>query len=1573
VRDEGIDVRALCIDCRHPEGMFGCIGSDESNLTRDIGWHGSTELITVDWWDNIMALAASNSPRRLMIDYCDPDTYSLDRSGVGQRQQLEIMSLRTAFLVGPATFRPSNYPLPRTVISWARHQRRMDGEDKFERVRRVLQETALPMSINITKALSSPPPTSWDIRECDMPSLQRQAYDSCCSHIRGALSSSLGTANMQDDLGPNTYLAVSSALFRLRQICLTSGSLEKIERGEPGPHQVSGTIPFVNTEPCSFGASPPEASSFKMASDNSSQPDIELAEVLLTSSAKFLELMSILRNECGYELECDEAVDALMKPTGKEKPTESYASRPNHRKVVIFANLPRTQWLVSILLGSLGLRHKLIRREFSHSFTGSSGVMAQHNQAALAFSESQHTLAAFNSERATRDKMGIYDSADIIIVSPDSLASWHGGIGVDSADTVISLDEDWSGREMGTLEACMTRWNACTSLRRTPSKMIRLICKDTIEENVFESSDTDNDSSIFQWPLDRSGNHFLYMDIDALVPIYRTASQSRTSKIHLPGLDILRLRGKPLDSVLLSSTELEPLFGKGSNMLFLPLDDGNDCLEKRDDNEITRELFFLRALFELECRETSKDLSESTTDSLSFTRKHHFGSGVLPPEPGLFPEDVMSRSDLQFLSIRNYFERQILLSGRSSSGSGGITLSRLSDTTGIAPNLLPESSTQGGSAMADAWRKSGLGSKPDEMAKALLCYRPIRDGKRGGESVPNLSKTRTGGRFNAYSRIYSSAWDENCVRDGSQGCEPVVFFPPTHPKMQLAPAATTQKPIAHPIKEHDQFSPASSSHMKRKEIDNVNVSGGAGSKRPRIDASAGDADSRQKEDKAAEDATLEKPAEPTKHVPNQAENPPLQSTPKNEKNIVPSAGPSEISTTPEHEEEGYKEDDYGLLGRGVLPLPADSALLMANETTRVGDRSGSEDFVQNFLVYDEEAESYGSHDSEDVLQLIALFVKRRPRNMMPIREQPGQPYHPHTGLFPGDPRRASSRPTPTLDPVASAISAREANGDENAKKAKKKVNSQVTSSAFTRIPNAGQIRQPSSANPAHPNGKDSQKHRMLATYVSRQFGTGLSMFESSSFRVAMMQIQKRVIKRVNRALVKSFLSSDAGPGLPLNAVNQPKAISEFEQGIVHFTSIVQELKPGSNTGDAAKTLAIAQRSSLRRSLASPCRVDFGPFAGGFLGSPAGMTGISPPRSRLGVSLPMGVKVTQTTHDQAQVSWTAEEDKLLQEAAVRFGMNWIIVARALSGVEGFLVTDTGAGVPACRLAQPPRSAKHCRDHWQSLARSQPSLANEVRKSEKILRENALKRADSMGREEDPSIRSSALDETVGEMNFVLLSRPSLYENKAEDQDKMDVDPFASDEPNVPPKSTLESETKAPPLPPKRSFSILKAAMAKRQIVPLTIPGIPPGGQPNQPVPSHPSHMQSVQSSVAAQWSNGRTEMWPLQILDCADKHRAAVRASAQLASEQKQAASSAAASARKPAAHSSGNAPPSANNRNAASGLPAPMSSRPASYPSSQRPAASSTSPKKTPVGSSTKSSSSAAKKSDKSKAPPKKT
>jgi hypothetical protein len=289
---------------------------------------------------------------------------------------------------------------------------------------------------------------------------------------------------------------------------------------------------------------------------------------------------------------------------------------------------------------------------------------------------------------------------------------------------------------------------------------------------------------------------------------------------------------------------------------------------------------------------------------------------------------------------------------------------------------------------------------------------------------------------------------------------------------------------------------------------------------------------------------------------------------------------------------------------------------------------------------------------------------------------------------------------------------------------------------------------------------------------------------------------------------------------------------------------------------------------------------------------------------------MGVKVPQTVRDQPQPVWKAEDDQLLQYCAVRFGMNWMLVARALSGFEDVVINEKTSDATDNRLWPTPRSARQCRDRWQALARSQPALANEVRKSERVLRESALMTLEKIPGSDTEAVRSGAASHlTVVTRSVVLLSNASLFtskgihepaNNSSSTQSPMNMDVEGeggatlgdSEQATISPntangtKDVKAGEQSDPvdvkiqvpqPQKPRRSFTALSAAKAKRQFIPITIPGVVSGSQSNQPVPSHPSHMQSVQASLAAQWSSGRTEMWPLQILDCADKQRAASRA------------------------------------------------------------------------------------------------
>lgn len=102
---------------------------------------------------------------------------------------------------------------------------------------------------------------------------------------------------------------------------------------------------------------------------------------------------------------------------------------------------------------------------------------------------SQLILSKFND-----DAKGAADETRIIIASPQTAAGDHGGLGIEYADTIISLDEDWSGRGELLLKAVISRCRA----RRASSKdkghrLIKLVAAKSCEE-VFLSADNKGDA-----------------------------------------------------------------------------------------------------------------------------------------------------------------------------------------------------------------------------------------------------------------------------------------------------------------------------------------------------------------------------------------------------------------------------------------------------------------------------------------------------------------------------------------------------------------------------------------------------------------------------------------------------------------------------------------------------------------------------------------------------------------------------------------------------------------------------------------------------------------------------------------------------------------------------------------------------------------------------------------------------------------------------------------------------------------------------------------------------------------------
>eukprot|EP00977_Amphora_coffeiformis_P005970 scaffold1271_cov167-Amphora_coffeaeformis.AAC.5 len=524
-------------------------------------------------------------------------------------------------------------------------------------------------------------------------------------------------------------------------------------------------------------------------------------------------------------------------------------------------------------------------------------------------------------------------------------------------------------------------------------------------------------------------------------------------------------------------------------------------------------------------------------------------------------------------------------------------------------------------------------------------------------------------------------------------------------------------------------------------------------------------------------------------------------------------------------------DDYGLTGAGALPLPQDSVLAAALE----------------------QMEQKNSNADTATTDSMVLIVTRK-------RQRPGHPLMP-----------PPSQPIPSLGPPAAAIAPfARPNPGTNAvnvdiptgKNTKKKVTSQQpapsVAAKFQPAPeDANQLARGHLHTGQHGiRIKEAIRGRFLAS--SRQSGIGTSIFEVPIFRAAYVRIRHRLRNCTTRDCWHSSAIIDAGPGIPLHACNRETRAGGRGPGGEErslWTNVVKRLGTD-NSGEEAVLAAGLQKAALRKSLSAPHRVDFGPFQSGFLSSPTGMTAIVPPRPRSGVSLPMGVKVPPPMKE-LHVPWTDQEEKSLQDCVLRFGTNWMLAARSLSGVQD--VETVSRQSPGVRPVA--RAGRSCREHWHAMARKEASLARELRQAERLQREKANHRF----RKEDYSSER----------------RVEFERKKRSEGNKGDFDVPSTTDFFVPlsvsPKDSKMADANEPlneaiPVPRKRrSFSAIAAARTKKVQLSRTIPGVQNGSPPTIS-PSHPSHMQAVQKSATAKWSGGRTDMWPIQFLDAADRHR-----------------------------------------------------------------------------------------------------
>jgi hypothetical protein len=1482
LNEMSVSLFSVTIDLRHFQGLRDSLGTFSS--TSGVDPEFPPELLSNNWWGDIIAVSKNRDTRCLFVDYCDADPLSLSKCGLGLKEQISILAKRAACIIGPEIFDSGFHSIQRQVISWARKKGKNETTDKATRIRNVLSDAIDPMCFRVENPIVSSLDFKWDLRPCTMSSAQREEYEKCCYAVRGALSLTLlDDPKNSSSSNLRSIYVVSNALFRLRQHCFHAKGLD-----------IQSTSALHNG-----------LSSCRNVGNNPSQPDFNSVYSILKSSAKLKELVLILVEEGGYNINCDESTRKLLGLNVDVKTDNK--TKKSAKKIAIFAALPDIQHIVSTLLNSLGIQNELLRRDASYAINGKHARLdvslcsnLDHHQKrheVTAWAESQSALSRFCDKYHSR-------KTNIIVAAPAVFSGRNYGLGVEGADMIITLDSDWSRRDGYIVDSLIRRWRAKNELVGKEDKLIRLVCADSVESKLF--SDCNNHKGTIAWPLDSEGFLTVPSSQDEALKIYKLSiERDAPSYFSFPAVDILKKRGDLLSDVLASSRNMPSFFGSGEAATFLPRRNSDTIKSAINEEEITTELQFLRYFLQKE------QISSLVSIRLSALEKVPMTPTLLSYGKTL-PAGSMSRQDLPVIASRLFLEK-------------------LMESHSLSNNLEENSSNQSLQPMGSFAHDSvDVDEEPldpaiDENPSSLLFYEPCQE----------LFQINNKRRYNAYAKIFSSSWDGISVRDGNQGCEPLVFFPPLFPLLE---ECSKRARIGH------QATLSSKVNSNPQEAAKINESVENDQLPKRKDRGLSEVYDDVKPDPKRLKTQSTTPSEMNGHVnalSSVGAYAPESSTQTNgstpvvsEEKVVTNNAITKIVTVGRNSEIGSKvhenesngfimiEEDFGLLGAGAIPKPIDAISFSVHDTKATNSAvlcDNRFDFTSFNIPCDaEETGTSALKNMDEGMQSVLLFVKKRP--MSYLESQTSYRYA----------QGASS-----IVPLSiGSKSSKDPSADESGKKTRKRgsqVSSQMAHTAFTRLPGSvgAQLNQIVPRSPLPTNSrqmKGDHRHKLLASCYARQRVTGLTLFDSIPYRVAAMRVERRVAERLERLMWKSTLTHDSGPGLPIQLVEKSYSIDKSRNSPCQgWASIIEELKDGSMSGDTAISQSNMQRQELRRSLVSPRCVDFGTFEVGYLASPSGMTGISTPRSRVGVSLPMGVKVMQPTREQKILSsWNLRDDKILQDAAKKFGMNWLLVASAMSGFEHVVINESVTGIEHL-VPSIPKSARQCRDRWQALAQSQPSLANEVRKSERLFRENASLRCDKIetnkesNKEEKAEVRLAArvsiLSKSTNFLNPTQTKETNTDNQNEEDGTKNDMD-IVNDVPNGIASSSSSTVDKKQddatddhkssdvvcdsinesagvnpdvdmtdslppqdrPKPKRRSFSAISISRSKRQVIPMSIPGVVAGAnQAGHPVPSHPSHMQSVQSSVTAQWASGRTEMWPLQILDLADKQRSGATA------------------------------------------------------------------------------------------------
>jgi hypothetical protein len=491
-----VDFSSMILDLRHSRSST----RDEELIQNGENkpQHSTSLVESVRWWVRLNSFLAKRSTdiKRLVIEQTDIQQYCLfpsisegiASSSAEQRKRIdELLAMKVAFFYHPAVFFSQRDSVGKRVISWAKSEAKkkisikvtahgatlahiMHGGKSalspcgyksvlMTSVKKICDSFVDVMRGNEDQANDSPNKYAWQLRMCSLTKPQQDAYNQCYSNVGGLDNE------------------IACGLLKLRKICIHS-NLDQILPKLLTPLRCHGP----NGRSC-VGK---HGSILVKNSRAFLEPNIDVARKVMKKSSKMKELLSVLIHECGFDVAGN--FDLIDNPINVDDDQMSMDEGPKKKaKVLILATLVEAQLLTSYFLSAVGLHHEVL---VSSNANDNAPVHSSSCERETAWTWSQDVLSRFNSSSARSHD---HRSINILVSSPKTISSHSGGIGTASADTVISIDEDWSGREAMHIKSIVskilrhqqrTMAEVASSSSKSPFKFVKLVCHNTCE-NTF--------------------------------------------------------------------------------------------------------------------------------------------------------------------------------------------------------------------------------------------------------------------------------------------------------------------------------------------------------------------------------------------------------------------------------------------------------------------------------------------------------------------------------------------------------------------------------------------------------------------------------------------------------------------------------------------------------------------------------------------------------------------------------------------------------------------------------------------------------------------------------------------------------------------------------------------------------------------------------------------------------------------------------------------------------------------------------------------------------------------------------